>query len=381
MLPLNCNQISNNIVGFAQYLRKAGYLIGISELSDSMKVITDMQQPDQKQIQHQLRSLYCRDKDEWLKFDDLFKDFWNRKKTQTDTTDIDTTSDSQNLQLYSGRISGIAGTTTNHFHVIDESQNKGVAGAGKQQTIAKADFRFLNNKHAMREAERLAEKLALQLKYKLRRRKKISGKGKKIDMRHTLRSNMRYGGALVKPKYNIQCKAPPHLVILHDVSHSMTWSNPLLFRFVRGLVKNFTESEAFVFHTRLYRVTGLYKERSIKQMREKLESKNNLWLGGTSIAESLKYFNRHFAKSVLRKNSIVMIISDGFDTDSPEELAKQLLIIREKVKQFLWLNPMLGRETYTADSATLLAAQPYIDHFAAAHSLDALKKVIYSIRT
>ena len=76
-----------------------------------------------------------------------------------------------------------------------------------------------------------------------------------------------------------------------------------------------------------------------------------------------------------------MMISDGFDTDKPGELAKQLRGIKKKVKQLYWLNPMLGRDDYIANSETLLAAKPYVDRFFPAHSLDALKNVISSIRT
>ena len=115
-------------------------------------------------------------------------------------------------------------------------------------------------------------------------------------------------------------------------------------------------------------------------MRNKLESNNHLWLGGTCIAESLKYFNQHYAKAALRKNAIVIIISDGFDTDAPEYLATQLNLIKSKSKQIIWLNPMLGRKTYTSGTETMLAAKPFVDHFVPAHSVDALRSVIYKMK-
>ena len=114
-------------------------------------------------------------------------------------------------------------------------------------------------------------------------------------------------------------------------------------------------------------------------MRDKLESRNHLWLGGTCIAESIGQFNQQYAKSVLKSNSIIIIISDGFDTDTPEKLTQQLKLLRLRSKQILWLNPMLGRESYEPDSENLLAARPFVNHFLPAHSVDALRKVIYSI--
>jgi uncharacterized protein with von Willebrand factor type A (vWA) domain len=233
----------------------------------------------------------------------------------------------------------------------------------------------------MREAEALAEKLAIQLKARTRMHRKIQSTGNRMDMRHTLRRSMSSGGVPLKPMFSVKYKKPPHLVLLHDVSHSMNWNNPLLFRFARGLIRACPDSEAFVFHTHLFCVTDIYREKSITQMREKLESNNHLWLGGTCIAESLEFFNKQHSQATLRKDSIVIIISDGFDTDAPDFLVEQLKKIKSNCKQILWLNPMLGREGITIDDdETMLAAKPFVDQFAAAHSVDALRHVIYKIR-
>jgi uncharacterized protein len=370
-------QFSDRIVEFAHLLRNKGHIIGIKELTDSMHIISELHQPDEHSTLHSLRSLYCRNKDEWQQFEELFTSFWYPKASSIESSSNPQNTETIILKKQNKSISGIAGTTTSLFETMADSNDH---GAGKQNTISKADFRFLNNHHAMREAENLAEKLALQLKARSRVHRKIVRKGRRMDMRHTIRRNMSHGGIPLHPVFSMKYKKPPHLVILHDVSHSMTWNNPLLFRFARGLIKACPESEAFVFHTRLFCVTKLYREKSIQQMRNKLESNNHFWLGGTCIAESLNYFNQHYAKTTLRNNAIVIIISDGFDTDSPEYLASQLKLIKSKSKQLIWLNPMLGRITYTSDTKTMLAAKPFVDHFIPAHSVDALRSVVYKMK-
>lgn len=371
------SQFSERMIEFAHHLRKKGHIIGIKELTDSMHIISELNQPDKNSSLHYLRSLCCRNKGEWRQFEELFTSFWY----PDDAAETSSNSSQNNvptiLDKQDKRISGIAGTTTSVFETIADQDSY---GAGKQNTISKADFRFLNNHHAMREAENLAEKLALQLKARSRVHRKIVNKGRRMDMRHTIRRNMSHGGIPLHPVFSVKYKKPPHLVILHDVSHSMSWNNPLLFRFARGLIKACPESEAFVFHTRLFCVTKLYREKSIQQMRAKLESNNHLWLGGTCIAESLNYFNQHYAKTTLRNKAIVIIISDGFDTDAPEYLASQLKLIKNKSKQLIWLNPMLGRVTYTSDNKTMLAAKPFVDHFIPAHSVDALRSTVYKMK-
>ncbi len=370
-------QFSDRIVEFAHLLRNKGHVIGLKELTDSMHIISEMKQPDENSTLHSLRSLCCRNKYEWQQFEKMFTSFWYPHAASREAKSTSQNTETTILKQQGKSISGIAGTTTNLFETMAYSTDY---AAGKQNTITKADFRFLNNHHAMREAENLAEKLALQLKARSRTHRKIVSKGRNMDIRHTIRRNMAHGGIPLHPAFSIKYKKPPHLVILHDVSHSMSWNNPLLFRFARGLIKACPESEAFVFHTRLFCVTKLYREKSIQQMRNKLESNNHLWLGGTCIAESLKYFNQHYAKTTLRNNAIIIIISDGFDTDAPEYLASQLKLIKSKSKQLIWLNPMLGRKTYTSGNRTMLAAKPFIDHFIPAHSVDALRSVIYKMK-
>ncbi len=373
---MNNTQFSDRCVEFVHLLRNKGHIVGIKELIDSMHIISAFKQPDKHSTLLSLRSLCCRNKDEWQQFEKLFMTFWYPNASAVEPNNAFQNIETASLKQQDKSISGFAGTTTSLFETIADSTDY---AAGKQNTISKADFRFLNNHEAMREAENLAEKLALQLKARSRAQRKIVMKGRRMDMRHTIRRNMAHGGTPLHPVFSIQYKKPPHLVILHDVSHSMTWNNPLLFRFARGLIKACPESEAFVFHTRLFCVTKLYREKSIQQMRNKLESNNYLWLGGTCIAESLKYFNQNYAKTTLRNNAIVIIISDGFDTDSPEYLASQLRLIKSKSKQIIWLNPMLGRKTHTSDTKTLLAAKPFVDHFIPAHSVDALRSVIYKM--
>ena len=84
-------------------------------------------------------------------------------------------------------------------------------------------------------------------------------------------------------------------------------------------------------------------------------------------------------EKILKKNSIIIIISDGFDTNSPELLAAELESIKQSSRSILWLNPMLGRTEYSVDNQTIKAASPYIKKFIAAHSIDSLKECIQYI--
>ena len=362
------------VLGFLHYLRHEGFTIGIQEAFDAIRVLHDVDVPDQVIAHHSMRSLTCRNHDEWSRFDKLFFNYWFLINEE------DPPGDEQQITAYRFRhntgASGFGGSSNASPYATREITGFLGAGAGRQRTISKSDFRFLNDRRAMREAEQMAEKLARKLERKLMRRHLIRSSGSEISIRHTIRQNLSHGGTPVELKYRIKKPEIPHIVILHDVSHSMAWNNPLLFRFARGLIRVFKTSEVFAFHTRLFHVTGYYRERSLDTMKKRLEAKNHLWLGGTCIANSLNFFNKTFANKYVTKKSIIFIISDGFDTDGGEYLASELACLKKNSGKIIWLNPMLGRHGYNPDKDSMLAAMPYLDRHVPAHSVDALNNTV-----
>ena len=99
-------------------------------------------------------------------------------------------------------------------------------------------------------------------------------------------------------------------------------------------------------------------------------------MGGTCIAESIDKFNQHFAKKTLTSKTIVLIISDGFDTNEPDYLARELEKLKRRCWKILWLNPMLGREGYDPDKKSMRAAMPFLARHDSANNLDALQNTI-----
>lgn len=378
---MNLQGVEHRLLGFVNHLRQEGYTIGVQETLDSLHVLNLAQLPVKDFTHHVLRSLTCRDHTEWRRFDGLFRNYWFPEKAKSGKDDTAVENRAQQRRQRSGGIAGIGGSSREYEDAVRDITGSLGAGAGRQRTITRSDFRFLQDRLAAQEAERLAERLAEYWRRRLKRRYHISRHGTKIDMRKTLRGNLRFGGLPVNPLYLRRRREPPHIIILHDVSHSMAWNNPLLFRFARGLVRAFPSSEAFAFHTRLFRVTPLYRERSLEIMRQRLEARNHLWLGGTCIADSIRYFLDHFSRSLLRPWSTVIILSDGFDTNDPFLLGKTLENLKSRVKRIVWLNPMLGREGYRPDEDFMRLAAPSIELLAPAHSVAALEDAIQRMAT
>ncbi len=345
---------------------------------DTLRIMDVTGTSDTAHHRNIMRPLLCHEHTEWQRFDDLYQDYWHAASRVKKSQDTASGSISRKSRAHAGTLTGLAGVSEELGHLQNASGATG-AGAGRQRTLAKADFRFLTDARAARHIEHEAERLAMVLRRKLQRRREISRGGTRMDMRHTLRNNLKYGGLPVHPLYTQQKREEPHLIVLHDVSHSMTWNNPLLFRFVRGLIRTFEKSAAYVFHTRLFCVTDLYRERSLEVMRQRLEARNHLWLGGTCIAASLREFMTIHGKKNLRRESIVIIISDGFDSDAPEQLAQSVQQLKSCVKHILWLNPMLGRAGFEVDAEFATQVRPHIDLLAPAHSLESLQYAVSHI--
>jgi uncharacterized protein with von Willebrand factor type A (vWA) domain len=360
------------LLDFAGHLRRQGYRIGVGEMVDLVRVISADEFPDPGKARHGLRALCCRNSDEWRDFDRHFDQFWF--PPEAEQIPLGASGRTEPPAGAQGLV-GMSGASSRQPDSTHGQSDIEGSGAGRQRTLGKADFRFLRDRGAMREVEVLAERLGGGLRRRPGRRWVASPAIARLDIRRTLRRSLGTGGLPLKPGWARRKPAPLHLVILHDVSHSMTWNNPLLFRFVRGLLQRFHDSRAFAFHTHLFEVGQFFRESSLAKMQKRLDARENLWLGGTCIARSLAEFNSQHGRSV-RSDSHVVIISDGFDTDDPEMLRSELDVLRGRCRQILWLNPMLGRKGVTLTSEQLARRLPMVDRFLPANSLDGLRAAI-----
>jgi len=364
--------LTTRLIKFIHLLRDTGFNIGTRETIDVLTSLGDNSLTDKKSAHHIIRALSCHSKLEWQQFDSLFDSYWLPNDI-VESFDEETV---EKPQTADNQATGFSGSSHEAPDILNDICVEAIVGAGKQTTFSKADFRFLNNHKAMLEIEKLAEQLANKLNKRLSHQYQIKTRGTKIDIRQTIRRNLSQGGDPVRIFYRSRRHRPVHFVILHDVSHSMTWNNPLLFRFARGLMRTFDSSEAFAFHTELFKVSEFYRESSIDKMRRQLEARNHLWMGGTCIADSIAEFNLKHARRTLTSKTIFLIISDGFDTNNTSQLINELKHIRSKAKKIIWLNPMLGRKGYNPDEHSMLEVKPYIDQHVPAHSLDSLKQAI-----
>lgn len=362
------------IAGFVRLVREQGFRAGVREEIDALKVAQHCTLLNRQRLRWGLRALLCGNVDEWQRFDRLFDAYWlsaNRPTRVEYSSRV--RPDGHEAQERPGHGGAVAEADRPRFG-DDRDAGEGGArgGASRQEATVGTDFRFLSDARQMREMEQLVERLAQRMRRRLRRRQRIARHGRRVHLRRTIHNSLRYGGTPLELVFRQRRRQLPRLVLLLDVSRSMSLYSYLFLRFARGVLGAFRDSHAFVYHTRLVPVTDVLRERDIDKVKEKLAIISLGWSGGTRIGECIERFNLGYARKILGSRSIVVMVSDGYDTGPPQLLADQLERIQQSARKIVWLNPLLGRDDYQPLAAGMQAALPFIDVFAPAHSLASL---------
>jgi uncharacterized protein with von Willebrand factor type A (vWA) domain len=366
-----------HLLGFTGLLRANGFSVGLREQIDAASLARSGGILNLQRLRWGLRSLLCGSREDWQRFDRLFDAYWfetNRvlrlQGSGGGRVDTRSAADAGSAR-HDGRHADVdrAGSDTRDADSPGEAAR---GGASPQEALGRLDFRFLDDNRQLQALEHLAERLARRMRRRQLRRQRVARQGRRVHMRRTIRKSLCYGGTPLELAFMQRRRQLPRLILLLDVSRSMSLYSYLYLRFARGLVEAFRDAEAFIYHTRLVQVTEALRERDAHRFREKLTLLSAGWSGGTRIGECLRNFNSEHAARLVSSRSIVIIASDGFDTGPPETLAGQLARIRRRARRIVWLNPLLGRQGYQPLAAGMQAALPWIDVFAPAHNLNSL---------
>jgi uncharacterized protein with von Willebrand factor type A (vWA) domain len=247
----------------------------------------------------------------------------------------------------------------------------GVPAVSDQESLTGQDFATFTPDQ-LAEVLRLTIQIARRLARRISRRRRPVRRRGRVDLRRTLRANLTRAD-LIDLRFRARKRKKTRLVLLCDVSGSMDLYSRFLLQFLFAIQNVFRNVETFTFSTRLTRISDHLRSRSYRQVLRRLAEVRD-WSGGTRIGESIAEFNRDWGRIVDRR-TIVIILSDGWDTGDPEILATEMLRIKRRAARVIWLNPLLGNPSYEPLTRGMAAALPLVDHFAPAHNLAALRQL------
>ncbi len=362
-----------NLVLFCRALRELGLEVTPSEVVVAVTTFRLIDVSDREEVFHSLRSVLTTRVDDFPVFEELFETFWNRLPEKLVEREEFSNPSSRARPFSPERpAKGLA------FFLENWTSSRGVEtepvkvpGASEIESGAAKDFTAFGNDE-LGEVARLARRIVKRLAKNPSRRWKPVRKGPRVNLRRSLRQSLKTGGELIELSHKQRKPKRTKLVVICDVSGSMDIYSRVLLQFVYGLQNSFAKVETFVFSTSLSRITGYLKNKTYQRALERLSSKVHGWSGGTRIGASLATFNAEWLRRI-DKRTIVIILSDGWDTGEPEHLAEALFQLKQRAGRLIWLNPLLGSSTYQPMTRGMQAALPFINVFAPAHDLASLR--------
>ena len=361
------------LVEFCRFARSKGLNSGPKETIDCLEVLRSADLADSEVLKFALRAVLCSSKEEWDLFDALFETFWgglepNRTDPATKrpgrkaSGDQDQTEGNELWAL----VANNADSDLNRG-----SDGKAASGASVIERLRTTDFAKMPEDDLAALA-RLSQRLLRRMSCRLSRRLRTRQCRGSVNLRKTIRLSIGRGGDPIELSYKRRKLQRARLVILLDISGSMSLYSMFLLRFVFTLAKQFREVDAFVFSTNLVDITKALRAQRLSNALESLAKTSAGWSGGTKIGESLQDFNRRHSRRLLSRGTVFVILSDGWDTGEPEVLAAELRTIKRRVNKLIWLNPLIGLQDYQPITRGMTAALPHIDVFAPAHNLASL---------
>jgi uncharacterized protein with von Willebrand factor type A (vWA) domain len=375
--------VSAKLAAFLKTLRDSGFAIGLAEGQDAASLMTAGYVAKPGLLRSAFKHLFSARKSDWEKFDGIFDAFWLGKRVRSRSTTTGSAKSANNPSLKSlpnTRPEQRAGGDNAMDQVpsvdgaddVDRSGEGRMEGASRADQLSEIDFRKMADPAQIEEAHEAAARLAQTMRTRLTRRDLARRRGYRLDLRRTIHGNISHGGVPITLVRRQRKEKPLRLVMLLDASGSMSMYTGVFLRFIHGVLDEFREAEAFLFHTRLAHVSDAMKEKDAARALDRLSIMAQGAGGGTRIGESLQTFNRWHAARVIHSRTVVMIVSDGYETGDAALLGREMAALGRRCRRIVWLNPMMAWEGYAPEAAGIKAALPHVDLYAPANTLKSL---------
>jgi uncharacterized protein with von Willebrand factor type A (vWA) domain len=363
---------------FGQMLRAAGLPVTVSEVMDAVRALNVIDLMDRGEVYLALRAVLVARVEERPVFDRCFDTFWKFQAEEgqglegllsaTPSAKPDDEPLPGSLNAAQEKQAAVALEAWEDAGE-DDGEPLEVPGVSDREVLMEKDFSAFPASD-LDEIARLTVLIARRLARRVSRRRKPTRRGGVLDLRRTIRANL-MKGEIIDLRRRERRRRKVRLVLLCDVSGSMDLYSRFLLLFLYALQNVFGRVETFTFATRLTRVTEYLKGPSYRQALKRLTEVRD-FSGGTRIGDSLQEFIRSW-RHLVDRHTIVLILSDGWDTGEPEVLTTEMLALRRLAGRVVWLNPLLGNPSYEPLTRGMAAALPLVDHFAAAHNLASLR--------
>jgi hypothetical protein len=370
---------SGNLLGhcvrFGRLLRLAGMAVTPAQIGDAAESLRHIPIGDRTDFKAALAALWVKRREHYALFDAAFEVFWQPRQEHP-LAERDLATLAQRLRTLQPQVL-LAKPVNTDLADSDASEDE-EGTAGKAQTysaverLRRKDFASLDadELHAVR---RLMAQMTWLPPLRRTRRLQQHPHGRFFDLRRTFRRNLRHGGELIDLARRQRRRKRRPLVVLCDISGSMARYSRLLLQFLYTVAARVERVETFVFSTRLTRITRQLAHHDVDHALAAASYSVHDWAGGTRIGDALKMFNYQWARRVLSRGAVVLIISDGWERGDALLLGAEMARLHRTAHRVIWLNPYLGDAGYQPLVRGMVAALPHVDDFLPVHNLASLE--------
>jgi uncharacterized protein with von Willebrand factor type A (vWA) domain len=368
-VPETAPPLLDAAVAFGRLLRRAGIAAGPDRVAGFVRALEELDVTRREDVYWAGRVTLCSRQEDLEVYDRAFRAFWEDPGAHI-------------LKLPKTRISvSVADDSVQPPKKTVERNEEGEEAV----RLRYSPVDVLRNKDfALYTAEEFAElhKLLadLSLSGALRRSRRLEPAPRgRYDQRRTLRGAMRTGGEPIRHRFRRARSRPRRVVLLCDISGSMSAYSRALLRFMHAGVISGAPLEAFVLGTRLTRVTRELTTKNPDRALGEASGAARDWSGGTRLGDTIKEFVDRWGQRGMARGSVVVILSDGWDRGDVDVLAEQMLRLSRLAYKVIWVNPLKAAPGYQPLARGMAAALPYVDEFLSGHNFESLEELARAI--
>ncbi|MDE0176767.1 MAG: VWA domain-containing protein [Defluviicoccus sp.] len=383
---LEGSRLAANVMHFGRILRSAGLPVGTGKVLDAVGAVREVGVTNRSDFYWALHAVFVNRRDQHDLFDQAFHIFWRDPKILERMMGIvmpEAEVAAPPPEPPSRRL--LEALNRNDDSGADEEKERdreieldAAMTASANELLQEMDFEDMSADEIARAKAAIA-RMSLPIAEIPTRRFRPDRRRIRVDMRATLRAALRSGGATIPLKWRRRATRLPPLVIVCDISGSMSRYTRMFLHFMHTLTNDRDRVHTFLFGTRLTNVTRHLRQRDIDVALTRVADSVEDWSGGTRIGESLKEFNRFWSRRVLGQGAVVLLISDGLDRDAGRGLHREIERLHKSCRRLIWLNPLLRFEGFEPRSQGIRSLLPFVDEFRPVHNLQSLEELIEAL--
>ncbi len=380
-------RLCENVVMFAQLLRRAGLRVGSGQVMDAVRAMGVVAIHQRDEVFWALHATLVTQRTHHEVFEQAFDLFWRNPFARNEALAMLLPSAQMGEPRPSDTLKRVreawqpprSKSAVAPPGPADDTPFDMVMTFSPSEVSRSKDFEQMSNEE-LRAARSVIQRMDLAVRPMLTRRYRRAEGGAKIDMRRTLKASVKGGGDTIRLCFKRRVGRPPPVVAICDISGSMERYSRLLLSFLHALSHARDHVHAFVFGTRLTNITRALRRRDIDEALASLGREVSDWSGGTRIGCCIRRFNHDWSRRVLSRGAVVILITDGLDRDPEVDLGFEAERLRRSSRRLIWLNPLLRYAGFQPRARGIMQLLPHVDEHRPVHNLHSLEQLARALQ-